>query len=53
MISEGPQNNSPGGKRPRYAAIPLRRRIKIMEKCKEKERLKQAGKVHLEAKWIR
>lgn len=48
VISKGPQNNSLGGKRLECATIPARRRIKIMEKCTERGRLKQAGRVHTE-----
>lgn len=39
VISGGPEN-SLGGKRPEYAMIPPRKRIKIMEKCKEKGEIK-------------
>lgn len=38
-VISGPEN-SLGGKRPEYAMIPPRKRIKIMEKCKEKGEIK-------------
>lgn len=39
-VISGGLENSLGGKRPEYAMIPLRKRIKIMEKCKGKGEIK-------------